>query len=388
LSDTGQAAAPTRLDYLDGLRGLAACQVVLDHSLRALAPHFARETYLGHALSDGGVAVDIFFLLSGVVLTFAFQRRPRAVASGIIRRLIRLGVPILVACLLAVPLRDAGLDALREVAGGQEPANWLASHAIVFSFERALQDATVWTVLGLSDTTLFGGIAHYLPVQDSVADFPIWSLHIELWGSVLMLLVVAARSFGPWFYRAVLVAALLACGPFPIALFLLGHICAPLARRGLAAPRLGALALLAGLIIPAFDYIPGQYRIATLLGHTALLTPHSFFKLTAEVAAVLLCAGVLLTPAARRVLRAPPVLWLGRQSFGIYLLHVPILFSLGMQAYVWGGLGAALAATFATTLVAAAVFERLVDRPAIAWSHAFGRRPATAVTLGPVEPLA
>ena len=62
-----KAGAPPRLVLLDGLRGLAALLVVLMH---------AADTTVATTVFDRGyLAVDLFFLLSGFVLTLAFDPR-------------------------------------------------------------------------------------------------------------------------------------------------------------------------------------------------------------------------------------------------------------------------------------------------------------------------
>jgi peptidoglycan/LPS O-acetylase OafA/YrhL len=54
-----------RLDCLDGLRGLLAVYVLLGH----MAPFAVLPDWVQLALSHGGAAVDVFFVLSGLVIT-------------------------------------------------------------------------------------------------------------------------------------------------------------------------------------------------------------------------------------------------------------------------------------------------------------------------------
>src|SRR5580698_7291765 len=187
-------------------------QVCLEHFVKAFAPH-GLENPLVHGVSNGAEAVDIFFLLSGAVLTYSFERYPRDVVRGIYRRIIRLGVPLLVACLLALALRMVGAEAMHRAAA-TAGSPWLSGNIVPLSLVGAVADGSVWTVFGFADTTLFGWVAPHAPVLDSAIDPPIWSLHVEFWGSILVLLVVAARSSGTLMYRTVLVGAVVVCGPF------------------------------------------------------------------------------------------------------------------------------------------------------------------------------
>jgi peptidoglycan/LPS O-acetylase OafA/YrhL len=54
-----------------------------------------------------------------------------------------------------------------------------------------------------------------------------------------------------------------------------------------------------------------------------------YFK---PVGAVLLVAAVLMSPLTQRLLSAKPLLLLGRISFPLYLLHMPILCTAGCLA--------------------------------------------------------
>jgi peptidoglycan/LPS O-acetylase OafA/YrhL len=66
-----------RLECLDGLRGVLAVYVMLGH----MAPFAAVPTWISLPLSHGGAAVDVFFILSGLVIfrsleSCRFEARP------------------------------------------------------------------------------------------------------------------------------------------------------------------------------------------------------------------------------------------------------------------------------------------------------------------------
>lgn len=104
-------------------------------------------------------------------------------------------------------------------------------------------------------------------------------------------------------------------------------------------------------------------------------------------ASALVCV-VLFSSTCQRVLSQPPFIWLGKISFGLYLTHIPIMYSLSCYVFVrildmLHGIEADTAgssleydlAFVATTLVsiplmfgAAAIFHKFVDQPAIAAS--------------------
>ena len=80
--------------------------------------------------------------------------------------------------------------------------------------------------------------------------------------------------------------------------------------------------------------------------------------------------------AGKRLFESSPVQWLGRRSFSIYLVHVPIMVSI---ALVLGGqppLWLLTPCVVVSSLVVAAWFYRLVERPTLHAAHAIGSRSA------------
>lgn len=87
-----------RYELLDGLRGVAALMVILYHVGECFATS-PRDQWLNH----GYLAVDFFFVLSGFVLGYAYDRRwSKGMTTGgfLLRRVIRLQPMVLVAVVL------------------------------------------------------------------------------------------------------------------------------------------------------------------------------------------------------------------------------------------------------------------------------------------------
>jgi peptidoglycan/LPS O-acetylase OafA/YrhL len=68
-----QSPAPTRIEYIDGLRGLAVAMVVLFHS--AIWAQVPRDGLFFRTLSLGRPGVDIFLVLSGFCLFYPLVKR-------------------------------------------------------------------------------------------------------------------------------------------------------------------------------------------------------------------------------------------------------------------------------------------------------------------------
>lgn len=377
-----------RYDYLDGLRGLAALQVLLGHCALAFFP-----SYLGPLgfIADGDFAVLLFFTMSGFVLTYSFERTPYAVVENALARLMRLGLPLAAASAIAY-LALSLLPHWYSQAADLSHSAWLG-HKHIDGLLRSAADISALSLLtGCSDTTLFGFLSSYLPPIRSSPDGPTWSLHIEFWGSMLVQLAVLNHTRSVTRYWATAAACIVLIGGNALIVFLIGHAAALLVRSSgfetlqkhkywvLA---LATFALSLGILVAGHGDLPGMYRLEQLSMLTSVVRPYGWFHWNKEVAAVLVFGAVLVLSPLQTTLRTRPMLWLGKESFAIYLLHLPILMTLGALSYVgawrFGFAIASLAATLVvccTTLALAPAFEFIVDRPAIKLSRLVRREPA------------
>jgi peptidoglycan/LPS O-acetylase OafA/YrhL len=89
----------------------------------------------------------------------------------------------------------------------------------------------------------------------------------------------------------------------------------------------------------------------------------------AGIAAVL--AVLVAGPWRAPLLARGPAKWLGTISYGVYLIHFPVIVGLRMTGHWPQGdhLGRQLLAVAAVTLPAATLSWFLVERPAIAWAR-------------------
>ena len=103
-----------KLSSLEGLRGIASFIVVIDHYILAFFPamffplkyafHYPIEKVIASTplsiLYNGDLAVVIFFVLSGFVLSFKFFQKPdkEIAISSFIKRYPRLTIPVIFSC--------------------------------------------------------------------------------------------------------------------------------------------------------------------------------------------------------------------------------------------------------------------------------------------------
>ncbi|MET0426803.1 MAG: acyltransferase [Actinoplanes sp.] len=333
---------------IEGLRAVAVVAVVLCH---AGVP----------GLAGGYIGVDVFFVISGFLITARMLREITATGRlsllGFYGRRARRILPAAGVVLVATTL--AGYHWLGFLAG-----------------ERIGADA-VWATLFASNIRSAAAGADYLAAQDAPsALLHFWSLAVEeqfylFWPAVVLLLVGLGG-------RRILAVglALAVLASFALSAVQAGDTWSyfsPAARGW----ELGAGCLLA-LVADRLDRIPP--RPATYLAGIGLalivVAALSFDETTRfpGYAAVLPVLGALLVLAGRgdALLARPPVRWLGRISYSLYLWHWPVLV-IGAQAY--GG-PKVLLVLLAVAL--AAVTYALVEAPIM---HSAGLRRSAVATL-------
>ncbi|HET9092603.1 MAG TPA: acyltransferase [Acidimicrobiales bacterium] len=342
------------LPALDGLRALAVVAVVAYH----LDPGAVRGGYLG---------VDLFFVLSGFLITrlLLSERRETGgidLASFLARRARRLlpGLVLLLASLGVVARLDPGLVNPAELRGDGLSALFYVAN---------------WHFLQAGQS-YFGALAARSPLEHT------WSLGVEeqfylVWPLLLLGLaaVFARRSSRGLLLPVGLVAAASALG---MALVYDGG-------RGLDAAYFGtecrAFELLSGALVAIWlesrAVLPGGRRgrplpavvgpvcLGTVLAALVALRPGALvfdggLALVAASASFLVVAAVGPGPV-RSLLAAPPLRLLGRASYEVYLWHWPVIV-LGDQAFGLRGAERVLV-DVAITLVLASVSYAFVDAP-------------------------
>jgi len=354
-----------RILALDGLRGVAAAIVVAYHYLCFLHPKYIPDMTsepvwfadLPIAIFwNGPFAVSIFFVLSGFVLSGAASRRHKTIISNLITRYIRLALPATVSVIFAWALLSIWPTATSDLAKTIEsPSPWLeyTYQSDIPSFVEALRD-------GLIGIFAEGG---------SAFNNVLWTMRVELIGSVLIfgiywiakeptrLVILGIVGFALLFYKHASYSA-----------FILGAILHEIYKRGGfddIGVRTGVLALLVGISVGALgEGAAERFGLPITKGALALGEATGLMPV---IAAGLILFAVLTVERLSSALSVPFLQWLGRISFSLYLVHVPMLYTIFSVAIVERYLtGASTAIAFAfATLAIAHVFTRIVDEPSI-----------------------
>lgn len=376
MSDTEQAAS-TRLRSLDGLRGVAALAVLGCHLLltnpdladgpgpsQFTLPWWFTATPL-KIFTVGNEAVIVFFLLSGCVLTLpVLQRASFNWRSYFLARSLRLWIPVAASVFLA---------ALWVSLARQDP-NRASSEWVK---ESSTPELAVGTIIRSLD-----GIKGPIHINN-----PLWSLQWEFVFSYLLPVFVGlAVLIHRWIFSVMAGCWVLICigqwwdAPYLryLPVFLAGAVYAAnfprLNRWGrqLSAAKGGSIGwatlLVTGTLMLTGYGMAYESNIRSQLVLSAL---QGFVF----VGAALLVFVAAFSPWAVGFLESRPIQWLGRISFSLYLVHVPIIL---FSSFAVGGNGwaAVVLLGLPLTLAIAQLFYWLIEGPAHRFSRMAGEMVA------------
>lgn len=273
-----------RLPGLQALRALAALMVLVGHVL-AEAEHYFALPLPGDAI-PWTRGVDIFFVISGFVITLSASRLAGQPGTFLYRRLMRvvplyfLFTTLMVAVLIALPggAKDTALD----------PAQILSSYTF-FPYERL--DGRIAPVLSLGWTLNYEVFFYALAALCLALPRPLLALSALILTLATLGLVMAFDSPQLAFWTNPIVVE-----------FLLGIVLARLWQRGWHLPHMGlaCAGICAGLaLMIALDPTPLPRFIAAGLP-----------------AMIIVASGTLLCP-----LRSLPGMIWGDASYALYLSH-------------------------------------------------------------------
>lgn len=345
---------------LDGLRGLAAFVVVLFHMDAFFGTAFSPNGQYTHAtlawqiyrrVFDGNFSVAIFFVLSGYVLILKYAKLGLSIDlhAGFLKRYFRLTPVVLASTVLAVLLQSTigfhNAEAARMI-GGHE---WLAGN-----YPAPL------TWLGSFKCGIIGAYQGYVQYNG-----PLWTIRLELLGSFILFGFV-----GLFFKDRLFVIYSLAASLFMMLLFGNNGAYLSLFLMGAVLCKHHNFRLSTAWLIPAaFLASQNQWTPDVIYARAHIHINVDFDILCHAVAAILLVGIVLNSKCIQNILSNAVIMFLGRISFSLYAVHLPIMMSLGALSMVyWDGRTGAVAAiviTIFVSIVVAYIFTETFDK----WSQ-------------------
>jgi peptidoglycan/LPS O-acetylase OafA/YrhL len=362
------------------MRGIAAIWVMLAH-----AGFYANRPILQNSY----VAVDLFFILSGFVLAYAYGMRPMRLGQFMARRFLRL-YPMFLAGLI--------LGGMVLVAATEQGISTLTTKAAVAG---TLLNA--FYVPFLNQGLYYHGPGEALAGEIFAANPPYWSLFFEIAVNLFFLNLVGLKQktlaiMSGLFLVLIFVSALLSglisgkggfnleggwnslelIGGFPRVFygFTLGLLIFKLAGQPWSAAVVAKARRMPGMVV--------LVMAATMLLLSLPRLPHLgavyYFFAVALAAPALVFLGSALHCRSRFGLGL--VRFLGWLSYPLYCVHYPVIRAVNLLGpeYKLPGI-AGMAISCGLSIVLAATLAAIYDRPVRDWLRRFLEKPADAVVL-------
>ncbi|MCC7188315.1 MAG: acyltransferase [Anaerolineales bacterium] len=364
---------------LEGIRGIAALVVIFDHLHLAffvetdqtiasyLNTHFPfliskAGQYFVTGLHDGNFAVWVFWVMSAFVLSRKYFQLTKAnrdldsaeyLTRSVIKRYPRLFVPIFASVLFAFIILSAGWmtnNDLGERLGTHTSQGWLFTF---YEFEPSLTQAiksAVWdTFFDFNRDTTYNTV--------------LWTMQPEFFGSLFLFgfLSLVGNKTIRWFVYPIIVLILYFKELHWLNAFLLGIVLCDLYENTDVFTKAGS-ALKAGWLQALFG-----------LGIMVLIGAPNYGGVFHLIIAVVLIFLALSTKGVAGVFSARLPVYLGKISFSLYLIHVPILCSAtgfiyrNIESHIGYPVSAITtsAATIVICIFAADIFYKIADQQGI-----------------------
>lgn len=330
-----------RLEFIEGYKGFACFCVMMSHFIAAFCNVWITalperihngskfELLIGktplNLFYNGNFGVRVFFITSGFVLSYAFFRNGNEnyLKRGVVKRYFRLILPVVVMNIAAYFLMKFGLTYHQQAAMISKSYDWL----VVFNdFEPSF--------LGMLREAFIGNFFQ----NEATYVSPLWTMSYEMYGSLLVFAFLAL--FGKEKVRYPLyVIFLILFQESNYSQFIVGvAICDIMVNGGKYVEKYQSkqwlvwLTFFVGLFFSSYpsgtDPSQTMYRWFNLNQWIDTVTVYHF------IGAAMMFIAILNSKVLQKFFELKPFAFLGKYSFGLYLIHWPVMISLSSYIVV------------------------------------------------------
>lgn len=356
-----------RFEYLDGMRGVAALLVVIGHfrlyfwneKINSSVFNFCWSR-LNYFFLNGEFCVELFFVLSGFVLMYQLDNKPAFLTKQLYKRAFRIAVPVLFSlCFYLI----------------------LINYNVLFYYhENTINGNIGYIILQFFSFFMFSN-SFVIKINPSL-----WTIPIELiWSYVLFFLYYITAKIEKIMLKNIV---FLICvwiinkycwgyGYFGV-LFGIGSIMALSYNEILKLKNIKYFNFLFILFFLIFAYFVERHWLD-------YLEIEKFLKMSYICASMSIILTILVSPI-QSFFQLKWVLWLGRISFPLYLIHIAVLGSLSTYLFQYSlfksnfGLIILLIITLIVSFISAHLFAVLIDEPLMKLFDKYYKKIANTTT--------
>jgi peptidoglycan/LPS O-acetylase OafA/YrhL len=354
-----------RMDQLDSIRGLASITVLFNHLYLVLPtlPLLFKYSPL-KAIVNGNAAVIMFFVLSGFVLFLSFMRGVSGTyRSFVTKRILRIYTPYLVSIVLAVVMAAMlakgsipGIDAWQSGIS----LKLLIEHlSLVFIIDTKAFNNVIWSLVHEMRISLYFPLIAFCVMRLN------WKVNLYI--CLLLSIPSILKDLIPMGYA---LTTLLDTMHYT-SMFLIGALLAKNLDTLTAIYQTWSKSLKWLILFVAFiSYAYSAVIITTVL---KLGLPYRFvlFDYVVTLSSATFIIYALGSIKLSSLLLKKPMLFLGKISYSLYLLHIIVLFSFMYLFYGILPIELIYLFTIAVSLLLASLSWRFIEIPSIALGKRF-----------------